>query len=369
MSSADFGEIDVAAQYPKNKIMILQANPANITKAAEMLEAGGVGAFPTETVYGLGADVFNVRAVAKIFEVKKRPVFDPLIVHVESERKVHEVAAKVPQAAKELMKRFWPGPLTLVLPKKIEVPDLVTSGLDTVAVRVPSHPAAQKLIRALKSPIAAPSANRFGRTSTTDAASVDEEFGEEIDFVLDGGACRVGVESTIVKFDDKTGQVTVLRPGGVSIDDLQRALPKTRIVYARAKAAIEAPGQMDEHYATQTPLIYLKTPFSEIHAEIEKLCADFKKKKGSIPRMGFLGWNKAGDNKLFPVSRVLTPAGKPAEAASRLFGSMRDLDRQKLKFIVAEGVSPEGLGLAIDDRLTRAATARDLAAVLKRLLK
>jgi L-threonylcarbamoyladenylate synthase len=349
--------------------MILQPNPANIARAAEIMEDGGIGAFPTETVYGLGADVFNVRAVAKVFQVKARPVFDPLIVHVESERKVDEVATNIPREARELMKRFWPGPLTLVLPKKTEVPDLVTSGLDTVAVRVPSHPVAQKLIHTLKSPIAAPSANRFGRTSTTDAASVDEEFGDEIDFVLDGGACRVGVESTIVKCDPKTGQVTVLRPGGISLDDLQAALPKSRVVYARAKAAIEAPGQMDEHYATQTPLIYLTTPFADIQADIEKLCAEFRRKKGSIPRMGFLGWNKTGDNKLFPVSRVLTPAGKPVEAAARLFASMRDLDRQKLKFIVAEAVEPKGLGLAIDDRLTRAASGRDLMAVLKRLLK
>lgn len=349
--------------------MILQPNPANIAKAAELMEGGGIGAFPTETVYGLGADVFNVRAVAKVFQVKARPVFDPLIGHIESERKVSEVTAQVPPAARELMKRFWPGPLTLVLPKKTEVPDLVTSGLPTVAVRVPSHPVAQKLIRALKSPVAAPSANRFGRTSTTDAASVEEEFGEEIDFVLDGGPCQVGVESTIVKCDAKTGQVTVLRPGGVPIDSIESALRGTKVVFARAKAAVEAPGQMDEHYATQTPLIYIRTPFAQIHAEMEKLCIEFKRKKGSIPRMGFLGWSKAGDPKLFSVSRVLTPSGKPAEAAARLFASMRELDRHKLKFIVAEAVEPSGLGLAIDDRLTRAATARDLMAVLKRLLK
>lgn len=348
---------------------ILQPSPANIAKAAEILESGGIGAFPTETVYGLGADVFNVRAVAKVFQVKARPVFDPLIVHVESERKVDEVAAQVPREARELMKRFWPGPLTLVLPKKPEVPELVTSGLDTVAVRVPSHPTAQKLIHALKSPIAAPSANRFGRTSTTDALSVEEEFGKEIDFILDGGACRVGVESTIVKFDAKTGRVTVLRPGGIPIDDLQAALPKSRVVYARAAAAVEAPGQMEEHYATTTPLIYLKTPLGTVLPELQKLCADFRKKKGSIPRMGFLGWDRVGDAGLFPVSRVLAPSGKAVEAAARLFASMRELDRHKLKLIVAEAVEPKGLGLAIDDRLTRASSGRDLMAVLKKLLK
>ncbi len=333
-----------------------------------MLEAGGIGAFPTETVYGLGADVFNVRAVAKIFEVKKRPVFDPLIVHVQSERQVSEVAAQVPHEARELMKRFWPGPITFVLPKKVEVPELVTAGLDTVAVRLPAHPAAQKLIHALKSPIAAPSANRFGRTSTTDAISVSEEFGDEIDFVLDGGPCGVGVESTIVKFTPKGREAVILRPGGITAEDIQKTLPGFKVTLAHGKK-IEAPGQLEEHYATETPLIYLKTPLKTIQPELEKLCEEFRKKKGSIPRLGFLGWNKVADTKLFPVSRVLAPSGKPAEGAARLFASMRDLDRQKLKMIVVEAVEPKGLGLAIDDRLRRAASGRDLMAVMKKLLK
>lgn len=346
--------------------MILQANPANINKAAEILESGGIGAFPTETVYGLGADVFNVRAVAKVFEVKKRPVFDPLIVHVQSERQVGDVATGVSREARELMKKFWPGPLTLVLPKKVEVPELVTAGLDTVAVRHPAHPAAQKLIHALKNPIAAPSANRFGRTSTTDALSVQEEFGEEIDFVLDGGPCGVGVESTIVKILPR--EIRILRPGGVPAEDIQKALPGFKVVVART-AAVEAPGQMEEHYATETPLIYMATSLKSIQPELEKLCDDFRKKKGSLPRLGFLGWNKIADGKIFSVSRVLTPTGKPAEAAARLFSSMRDLDRQKLRLIAAEAVEPKGLGLAIDDRLRRASSGHDLMAVLKRLLK
>lgn len=350
--------------------MILQANPANISKAAEILESGGIGAFPTETVYGLGADVFNIRAVAKVFQVKQRPVFDPLIVHVQSERQVGEVAAQVPREARELMRKFWPGPLTFVLPKKAEVPDLVTAGLDTVAVRFPAHPAAQKLIHALKSPIAAPSANRFGRTSTTDAASVAEEFGDTIDFVLDGGPCGVGVESTIVKFGPR--EVRILRPGGISAEDIQKTLPGFKVIVALTKGASgtpEAPGQLEEHYATETPLIYLKGSLKDIQPEFEKLCEEFRKKKGSLPRLGFLGWNKIADTKIFPVSRVLTPSGKMPEAAARLFASMRDLDRQKLRIIVAEAVEPKGLGLAIDDRLRRAASGRDVIAVLKKLLK
>lgn len=347
----------------------------DIDEAVAVLRGGGLVAFPTETVYGLGADASSPAAVARVYAVKGRPDDHPLIVHLAplapgaTGAALAGWAAAVPPAAEALARAFWPGPLTLIVARGPRIAAAAAGGGDTVGLRVPSHPLAQRLLAAFGGAIAAPSANRFGRTSTTDAAAVDEEFGDEIDFVLDGGACRVGVESTIVKVDPKTGQVVVLRPGGIPLDDLQVALPKSRVVYARAKAAIEAPGQMDEHYATQTPLIYLKTSFADVHADIEKLCAEFRRKKGSIPRMGFLGWNKVGDNKLFPVSRVLTPSGKPVEAAARLFASMRDLDRQKLKLIVAEAVEPKGLGLAIDDRLTRAASGRDLMAVLKRLLK
>ena len=232
--------------------------PESIREAAETLRAGGVVAFPTETVYGLGADMTNDKAVCRIFEAKKRPTFDPLIVHVASVEAARSLWRGVPGAAESLARRFWPGPLTIVLPKSHEVSDLVTAGLPTVAVRMPRHDAALEVIRALGRPIAAPSANVFGHTSATSAAHVAEDLGEAVDIVLDGGACRVGVESTVLKIERGVG--VLLRPGGVSAEEL-RSILSVEEVQLTDGARIESPGQLDTHYAPWTRFVLLPSAF------------------------------------------------------------------------------------------------------------
>jgi len=199
-------------------VVLPGSSPEAIRRAAEVIERGGLVAFPTETVYGLGADAFQPRAVAAIFEIKGRPRFDPLIVHVADPRDVVRLWLEVDPRARRLMERFWPGPLTLVLPKRPEVPEIVTAGLRTVAVRMPAHPVALELIREAQTPIAAPSANPFGRLSPTTAEHVLEGLGDRVEVILDGGRCPVGVESTVLALD---GEARLLRPGGVPVEEIE----------------------------------------------------------------------------------------------------------------------------------------------------
>src|SRR4030043_2157115 len=199
-------------------------DPGSIRQAAGLIKKGGLVAFPTETVYGLGANAFNPIAVARIFEVKKRPHFDPLIVHVASQGDLDKLGSEIPSDAKKVMKQFWPGPLTIVLLKKEEVPEIVTSGLPTVAVRMPRHPMTLSLIELAGSPIVGPSANPFGYLSPTTAEHVRDQLGDQIDFILDGGSCEVGVESTIVSFFEK--EPMLLRPGGVPLEEIEPIIGK-----------------------------------------------------------------------------------------------------------------------------------------------
>ncbi len=198
-----------------------------IHHAAEIIKRGGIVAFPTETVYGLGADAFNPLAVARIFEVKRRPSFDPLIVHVANPADVKKLVKEIPSNAKKLIERFWPGPLTVVLLKEEDIPDIVTAGLPTLAIRMPSHPMALSLIKESNSPIAAPSANPFGYLSPTTAEHVREQLGDQVDLILDGGPCPVGVESTIVSFLEERPRL--LRPGGVSLEEIESIIGKVEI--------------------------------------------------------------------------------------------------------------------------------------------
>lgn len=310
--------------------------PASIDEAAAVLRAGGLVAFPTETVYGLGADAFDPRAVARVFEVKARPSFDPLIVHLADAADLAWVAAADDPRADALAARFWPGPLTLVLPRRPEVPDLVTSGLDTVGVRVPAHPAARALIAAARTPVAAPSANPFGYVSPTTAAHVAELLGPAVDLVLDGGPCRVGVESTILSLG---GEVPViLRPGGVPREALEEALGVALGVAGHAGRPL-APGQLEKHYATRTPLWVLPGP------------------AGPAPRgagrVGLLAWRSAAAEG-YAATEVLAPDGSPETAAAGLFAALRRLDAAGLDLILAEPCDEAGLGHAIMDRLRRA---------------
>ncbi len=315
-------------------------DPAAIAEAAAILRRGGLVAFPTETVYGLGANALDAAAVARVFAAKARPTFDPLIVHLADRGWLGRVVVATPEAAALLARHFWPGPLTLVLPKAAVVPDLVTAGLATVGVRVPDHPAARALLEAADIPIAAPSANLFGRVSPTTASHVVEQLGDRVDAILDGGPCRVGVESTIVSF--ASGEPVVLRPGGVTREALAEALGRpVGLAHERAPedTPLIAPGQLERHYATRTPL---------------RLLTGRATTPDPAVRVGLLAFADplaAG----FAAVEVLAPDGKPATAAANLFAALRRLDARGLDLLLAEPCSEEGLGSAIMDRLRRCA--------------
>ena len=293
-------------------------------------------AFPTETVYGLGANAFDAGAVAKIFELKGRPRFDPLIVHVASCDEVQPLVAHVPDSARVLIERFWPGPLAVVLPKRECVPDIVTSGLASVAVRCPSHPVALKLIETSGVPIAAPSANIFCSVSPTTARHVADQFGKQLPYILDGGPCDVGVESTVVSFLDR--RPALLRPGGVSVEDIEELVGPLSTVANEHKRPV-APGQLARHYSPATPLV---------------LTADMNSQQAG--RVGLLSFGKPTNENEFVAVEVLSERGCLREAAANLFAAMRRLDAQQLDLIIARPVPETDLGRAIMDRLRRAAS-------------
>ena len=307
----------------------------DIQKAAEIIQEGGLVAFPTETVYGLGADALNPLAVARIFEVKNRPQFDPLIVHVADVRQAEILVLKFPEKALRLMEKFWPGPLTLVLPKSNLVPDIVTSSLPNVAIRVPNHPMALDLIRESGRPIAAPSANPFGGVSPTTAEHVRQSLGNKVDMILDGGPCGIGVESTVILF---AGQEPILlRPGGLPLEDIQALIGKVAVETGSADKPL-APGQLLNHYAPRTPLVL----------DTRMVALPVGKK------IGLLAFQKPDDPSLYNWVEVLSPSGDLREAAANLFAAVRRLDDKNLDLIMARLVPNEGLGRAINDRLTKA---------------
>lgn len=311
------------------------SSPQAIAEAAQIIRSGGLVAFPTETVYGLGADAENPVAVARIFEAKRRPRIDPLIVHVADAESARRYGT-FPEAARQLCERFWPGPLTLVAAKSALIPPIVTAGLDTVAIRVPAHPAALALIRAAGCAIAAPSANPFGYVSPTEAGHVAEQLGDAVDLILDGGPSTVGVESTILSFE--TGRPVILRAGGTPMEELQAVLgPIGLQIEMAAKPSV--PGQMKRHYSTRTPL--------EISAD------DTAVSTAHGGRIGLLTLTLVEDPAKYAAVEVLSPAGDLREAAANLFRALRRLDARGLDRIIARPVPETGLGLAIMDRLRR----------------
>ncbi len=318
------------------KALVLPAGePDSLKRAAEVLRQGGLVAFPTETVYGLGADAFNPRAVARIFEAKQRPAFDPLIVHLASAPDLPRVAAGSDARLAALTPLLWPGPLTLVLPRADGVPDLVCAGLPSVAARVPDHPAALELIR-LAGPLAAPSANPFGYASPTTAAHVADQLGDRVDLILDGGPCRVGLESTILSL--LTEPARLLRPGGVTLATLRGMLGRVDLDEGPL-ARPQAPGQMEGHYATRTPL----------------QLAGEGAGKPSRGRCGLLAFSGQGGATGFEAVERLCPSGDLFEAAANLFAALRRLDALGLDLILAESCPEKGIGLAIMNRLKRCA--------------
>ncbi|MEW6323541.1 MAG: L-threonylcarbamoyladenylate synthase [Acidobacteriota bacterium] len=344
-------------------------DPAVIDEAAALVRRGGLVAFPTETVYGLGAHALDAAAVARVFAAKGRPSADPLIVHVGAADEVARVARAVPPLVATLAARFWPGPLTLILPKRAEVPGAVTAGLDTVAVRVPSHPVARALLAQAGVPIAAPSANRFARPSPTRAAHVLADLAGRIDLVLDAGPTDVGVESTVL--DLTVWPPVVRRPGGVALEVLTEVVPDLRPDerYAAADVAQPSPGQSVRHYAPRARVTLYAGPAD---AALRRLAADARRRASAGTRVGVLAPEDdlaALAPDLAPLAahgRVITqPYGARSDvprAAHELFDALRTLDARGVDEILATAPLPEGLGRAIHDRLRRAAEGRVVSA-------
>ena len=386
---------------------LLSASEADLIVAAQALREGKLVAFPTETVYGLGANAFDERAVARIFEAKARPTFDPLIVHIARLDDILILAEEVPKNAWTLARSLWPGPLTIILPKRREVPDIVTAGLSTVAVRFPSHPVARRIIELAQIPIAAPSANPFGYLSPTTAEHVIDMLGERIDYLVDGGPCDVGVESTVI---DMTGErPALLRPGGMPLERIEELIGQVDIpghvdipehgepsadegleqagekdmlrsehsfkdaetqgmahsLKSREKKqnhlrkglespsqkspSFKSPGQSSSHYAPSTPLFLFD----------EGSLPEAAKLKGILHPCIALAFNGRRarilrDSGLFDWVQILSEEGDMREAAARLFSLLHDLDEAGLAAIYAERVPDTGLGRAINDRLYRA---------------
>ncbi|MFE2737114.1 L-threonylcarbamoyladenylate synthase [Streptomyces sp. NPDC059349] len=325
----------------------MTARIRDIEKAAGVLRGGGLVALPTETVYGLGANAEDPAAVARIFQVKGRPPSHPLIVHIGGAEQLDDWVEDVSETARLLAERFWPGPLTLVLRRGSRVPLEATGGLETVAVRVPDHPVALELLSAFGGGVTAPSANRFGSVSPTTADHVRAELGDAVDFVLDGGACDVGVESTIV---DVTGDApSILRPGGVTREDLEAVLGCPLAVPSTSR--VRVPGQHPSHYAPRARVILVEPEKVVFEAELAQELGH---------RVGVFVPPSFADAPL-KVHAVVTVPGSLAAYARGLYGFLRELDQQGCDLIVASVPVKEGLGLAIANRLGRAAGPRPAA--------
>ena len=310
----------------------------DILKAKEYLEKDELVAIPTETVYGLAANALNPIAVAKIFEVKERPTFDPLIVHTHSMDKVYDFVTNIHPTLLKLAETFWPGPLTLLLPKKIIIPNLVTSGLDRVGVRIPNHPLTLKLLAQLNFPLAAPSANPFGYISPTTAKHVENQLGTKIPYILDGGNCAVGLESTIV--GEENGEVIIYRLGGLSINEIEFIVGKVSIELNQSSNP-KAPGQLKSHYAPKKP-VYI--------GDLNELQAKYFDKK-----IGAIVFGNETNLHATALVKNLSVTKNFQEAAINLFSFLRELDEADVDIIITELLPPQGLGLAINDRLKRAA--------------
>lgn len=308
---------------------------SDLNKAIRLLQKGELVAIPTETVYGLAGNALDKEAVTKIFSVKNRPQFDPLIVHVPGLEHVGRYVEDVPEKAILLAEKFWPGPLTLVLRKKAIIPHLVTAGMDTVGIRCPNHKLTRELLVNLSFPLAAPSANPFGYVSPTTAQHVDEQLGEKIGYILDGGTCPVGIESTIIGFEG--GDPVVYRLGGLSLEEIETAIGAVALK-AHSTSNPKAPGQLKSHYAPGKKVVV---------GNIEELLKEYDQQEIAV-----LSFSK---NFNIPFQFILSPTGRIDEAAQHLFTALRTLDKMPVKVILTEFVPENGLGRAINDRLKRAA--------------
>jgi L-threonylcarbamoyladenylate synthase len=311
----------------------------NITKAKMLLDAGELVAIPTETVYGLACNALDARAAARIFAVKNRPEFDPLIIHVPHLNEISSYVTAIPAKARLLAEKFWPGPLTLVLRKKTLIPDLVSAGLDTVGVRCPDHAMTRRLLESLSYPLAAPSANPFGYVSPTTATHVNDQLGDRIHYILDGGASSIGLESTIVGFEGDVAPV-IYRLGGLSLESIQDVIGNVTLM-PHSSSNPRSPGQLKNHYS---PLKRMIT------GDMASLISEHDGQ-----RVGILSF-KNDYNAANQI--ILSVNGSLEEAARNLFAALRQFDQMDIDIILAESVPATGLGLAINDRLRRASSGQ-----------
>lgn len=318
----------------------------DISKAIALLTNEQLVAIPTETVYGLAGNIYSQKAINAIFETKKRPFFNPLIVHIHSADALSNIVETVPKKAQLLAAAFWPGPITLVLKKKAIIPDLITAGKDTVAVRVPNHPTTLELLRQLPFPLAAPSANPFSSISPTTAKHVEDYFKDHITMVLDGGACKSGIESTIIGFENE--EPVIYRLGSTSIEAIEAIVGPVKIKnlvteqnLSQKEIAPDAPGMLERHYAPKTKII--------LTDDLNKSIKEHQDKK-----IGVLLYQKSIEDGVVSFQVTLSTKGDLAEAASHLYEALHQLDKQDIDLIIAEKFPDNGLGKSINDRLNRA---------------
>lgn len=308
----------------------------NVEFAAELLALGKTVAIPTETVYGLATNALDEEAVAEVFKIKNRPTFDPLIVHLDDFGKAELYAKSIPDEFKALAEAYSPGPITFLLPKNEIIPYIVTSGLKEVAIRIPNHPMALELLQSIPFPLAAPSANPFGFISPTSAEHVYKTLGRKIPYILDGGTCSVGIESTIIGMENN--QFTVFRKGGISVEQIERVLNEKVHVKEGSTKTLKAPGMLESHYAPKKPIFV---------GNIEELAEQHKKE-----RLGIISFKK---EYIQGFNLILSKKGNLEEASYHLFSYMHQMDESGADIILSEYVPEEGLGRAINDRLRRAA--------------
>lgn len=308
----------------------------DIHKAQQLLRQGKLVAIPTETVYGLAADATNVTAVSRIYEAKNRPSFDPLIVHLHDVSQVEDYCRDVPEIFHRLYQKFSPGPVTYILKKTERIPDLVTSGHNTVGIRFPQHPLTRDLLKESQLPLAAPSANPFGYISPTSAAHVEEQLGRKVHYILDGGFSKIGIESTIIDLSNETPRV--LRLGGLELEELESVTGKIEVNTSSSNP--KAPGMLSAHYAPSKPVLL---------GDVQKLIEENRQKKLAV-----LSFHKKYDHPAVRCQLWLSTRAQMREAAANLFQSLRELDKLDVDLIIAEPLPEVGLGRAINDRLRRA---------------
>ncbi|NLY43105.1 MAG: threonylcarbamoyl-AMP synthase [Clostridiaceae bacterium] len=326
-----------------------------IRLAAQVLQEGGTVAFPTETVYGLGANALSEDAVKKIFEAKGRPADNPLIVHIAEYDEINRLVCGISEQAKRLTDKFWPGPLTVILKKRDIVPDIITAGLDTVAIRFPSHPIARSLIREAGVPIAAPSANTSGKPSPTTARHVMDDLLGKVDMIIDGGSTEVGLESTVV---DMSGECPVLlRPGGITYEQLRDVLGEVQVDPAVLSRLQEngiprSPGMKYKHYSPNAEVIIVEGEEEKVISKIQKMVEEYRKKGLKV---GVMAVHETAS--FFNADCVLSVGSKkrPETIAANLFATLREFDRLGMEIVFAQSVDQKGIGLAVRNRLNKAA--------------